>query len=244
MLYILIQNYIALILILGLTLQVVTGNLFEKDMEKSFKLVLTLIFFLIIADVIDYYFSSKDTLNYFRYVSSIVGYVLRPSIMVVFTNILLRNSRKYIWLWIPIIVEFLLLISTPFTHLVFYFDQENIFQRSLLGYLPHIIGLFYIFVLITLAIRMNVFIDNAELLTLIYMSGIIILSTILETLLGLKFLFPTTMTIACIIYYIYLYVQVYKRDALTGLLNRRNFYIDAKKMGNNSFVIVSIDLNG
>lgn len=244
MLYILIQNYVALILILGLTLQVITGNLFEKEIEQSFKKILSLLFFLVIFDVIDYYLASKQTVNNFRYISSILGYVLRPSIMVLYTTILLRNQKKYRWLWIPIIIEFILLLSTPFTHWVFYFDQNNIFHRNFLGYLPHFLGLFYVAVLITLAKRMNTFIDKTELLTLFYMVGIIVLSTILETTLVLKFLFPTTMTIACIIYYIYLYVQIYKKDALTGLLNRRNFYIDSKKMSNSSFFVISIDLNG
>lgn len=238
-----IQNYITLILLLGLTIQVLTGNLFEKNVVQNFKIVLILIFFLVIADVIDYYLASKSTLNNLRYVSSIIGYLLRPSIMVAFTKILLRDEKTSKLIWLPILLEGALLVTTPFTHIVFYFTEDNFFHRGLLGYLPHFVGMMYVFVFIFLALKLSKVIDKIEILTMIYMVMIIVATTILETVFGLKFIFPTTMAIACIIYYTYLYVQVYRIDGLTGLVNRKNFYIDYEKKENEFFTVVYANLN-
>ena len=51
------------------------------------------------------------------------------------------------------------------------------------------------------------------------------------------------MMISCTIYYIFLYIDSYKRDQLTGLLNRRSLYADVKRRSRQKFAVISMDLN-
>ena len=52
------------------------------------------------------------------------------------------------------------------------------------------------------------------------------------------------MITSCTLYYVVLYIETYKRDPLTGLMNRRSFYLDARRMRNKPIAVISIDLNG
>jgi len=52
------------------------------------------------------------------------------------------------------------------------------------------------------------------------------------------------MIVSCAIYYIFLYVQTYKRDFLTGIMNRRSFFNDVDEFSHDNYALVSIDLNG
>lgn len=77
-----------------------------------------------------------------------------------------------------------------------------------------------------------------------YLAFVCVAATILESKLsGCNYLLPGAMMSSCALYYVILYIETYKRDPLTGLLNRRSFYLDAKRMRNRSMVVVSLDLN-
>lgn len=75
---------------------------------------------------------------------------------------------------------------------------------------------------------------------------IVILSTLatyLESGQGYSGLLNVTLAISVTFYYLYLHTQNAKRDTLTGALNRRFFFLDAQKLLNSPFIILSLDLN-
>ncbi len=244
MLNLIVINFITISMIIGLLLQLATGKLFEKKIERLFFAGIIIIFFLVIFDIVDFYLASQSEVNNFRYVSSIIGYILRPTALSIFITILLRNRKSHYLLWVPVVIIAIILISNPFNHIVFYFDQYNEFQRGPLGYMPHIFSGFYMGILLFAAIKKFRIVDKAEIMTIVYIVILCSVATSLETIFGLKFLLPGAMVNSCTIYYIYLYVQVYKLDVMTGLPNRRSFYMEANKNLNNTCVIISIDLNG
>ncbi len=236
-------NFVTFTLLFGLTLQLATGKVFEKKVEIFFGAGVATILLLIFTDVLETYYASFETLNNMRYVITIIGYILRPIAVAIFLGILLREKDYFLFLCLPIVIEAILIMTSPFNHIVFYYDQYNHFHRGPLGYLPHIVGIGYLIILGYSAIRKYYNTNVAEMLTVLYNILICTTATILETFFYMKYLLPGAMITSCGVYYIYLYTQIYKFDVLTGLLNRRTFYNDSQKIANYSMVIVSIDLN-
>lgn len=238
-----IINFLVVSLLIGLALQLFISRLFDKKIERIFATGLLFILILIFADVADYHFQEQSTLNNLRYVSSTIGYVMRPALVAILISILLRKKKTYFLLWLPIIIEAILVITSYYTHLIFYFDGSNVFHRGPIGYIVHITGAVYIIVLVIIAIEMYKNTDKLEILTLFYIVILCTLATIFESFFGYKFILPAAMTISCAIYYIYLYTQIYKIDVLTGVLNRHTFYKDTQALLSTKMAIISVDLN-
>ncbi len=245
MLDFIVSNFLTIALIVGLGLELIMGDVFEKKMEKAFKIALCLVFLLVLCDILDAYLGGKDTLNNLRYISTGLGYLIRPVTVAVLITILYRGSRSSvtIGLFIPVIIEAVFLVTTPFTQLVYYYDKNNVFYRGTLGYMPHFIGILYLVILMVVVIRMRRMIGKLEILTVIYASFLCISATLLETVLGYKYILPGAIICSYTVYYLYLYVQINNVDVMTDLLNRRSFYNDVPKISNGPLAIISIDLN-
>ncbi len=241
---ILMDNFFTLALAVGLSVFVLSSTSFEARINRCFIMLILVIVFLDIADMVDYRLSLFPSLNVVRYASSALGYTLRPATLAVVLAILFRRKSSNYALWIPIAIIFLLEATSYFTHLTFWFDVNNDFHRGVLCYIPHIISAVYMVVLIVSTIRMHKKMDLGEVLTIFYIAVLCGFSTYIESTQGAKFLLPAAMMVSCSLYYLFLYVQTYKRDALTELLNRRSFFLDAAKNAQTDFTVISIDMNG
>ncbi|MFV0518798.1 MAG: GGDEF domain-containing protein [Lachnospirales bacterium] len=239
-----IDNFITLTIIFGMAIQLMTNKVFDKKIQGLFTMGLTAIFLLVFIDAYDYNLSQQDSLSNIRYLSTIIGYILRPTALVVFIFIIYREKKNTFYIWIPLIIEILILITTPFTHIAFYFDESNIFHRGILGFMPHIVSALYLLFLIYSAGKIYRHVDIREIITVVFIIVICVTATILESFMGEHFVLPGAMASSCTVYYIYLYVQIYKVDVMTGLLNRRSFYNDSLKYENVNMAIISVDLDG
>lgn len=236
-------SFITISLIIGLILELITGRLFDKKTERIFIAALIIIILITAGDILDYLFSTQITLNNFRYVTSISGYILRPSVLAVFICILLRNNKNYFVIWLPIVLMAIVVISSPFNHLMFYFDANNVFHRGPLGFIVHIFSVVYMIIFMISTIRMYRIINKGEMITIFYIIVICVIGTSLETLFGLKFILSGAIAVSYAIYYMYVYAQIYKVDVMTSLLNRRSFDTDVRRMHKKSMIVVSIDMN-
>lgn len=240
---ILMSNFITIFLIFGFTIQLVRGNIFDKKVERLFGAGVVCVFLLIVIDMADSHFSYQSTLNELRYLSSALGYTVRPIALGLFISIMLRKSKNVIYLWIPILVLALVAMTNQFTHIMFSFDQHNTFIRGPLGFFPHVLCFVYLFLFGILTIRRYKTTELGEVLTIFYIIAICIIAVVYETFFGMKYLLTGAIVCACTIYYTYLYVQVYKIDQMTGVFNRRSMYLDANKKLNKSLNIICVDLN-
>ncbi len=189
----LIDNFFTISLAVGLCFFVLSSTSFEPRINRCFLLLIVLIVVLDIADMVDYSLEQLPTVNTLRYVSSSIGYTLRPTTLAIVLAILhRRKSVKYI-LWIPIAFIFLLEITSYFTHLTFWFDTDNQFHRGILGYLPHAISAIYMLMLIVSTVRMHKKMDRSEVLVVFYIAVLCGFSTYIESTSGAKFLLPAAM---------------------------------------------------
>ncbi len=139
--------------IVGLIFQVIIF-LFSKDYNKHDKKVLYFAFILELIELIsyniEYAFAALSYKTYFRVIFSVIGYIVRPLLVYPFISIIrsyIDKKPKYkyldlIPLAILLVFEFLALL--PNNHLVFYFNDENIFKRGPFGYISQVVTIFYL----------------------------------------------------------------------------------------------------
>lgn len=240
---ILASNFITIFLNIGFTILVFTGNIFDKKIDRLFKIGIVCVYLLFLIDIGDTYFSHLESLNEWRYITSALGYTIRPIAIGIFISILLRNNKHIWYIWFPIIFEGIIAMTNQYTHLMFYLDENNGFHRGPLSFLPHILCILFMFLLVFLAIRRFRVIDIGEVLTILFVGAICIISVYFETVYSMKYLLTGAIGCSCIVYYTFLYSQTYKIDIMTGLFNRRTFYVDTEKKLNKSMAVIFIDLN-
>lgn len=241
---ILLQNTLTLFLIGGLALIAIFNRNFDKRNNLLFLCFLAIVFALDLADMGDYYMTQFDTFQPWRYVTSALGYTLRAASLAMVICILLRRKKATIWIWVPVILLAILVFTSAWSHWVFYFPEDNEFHRGPLGYLPLIVSGLYVLWMVYLMIRWPKSFGLGEILIIVFIVGICTFATVMEVETTAKFLLPGAMTISCAVYYVFLYVEVYKRDALTGLLNRWSLYARTEKLQHSLFAVISVDLNG
>ncbi len=237
------SNFVTVFLVFGFFLLLLTGNVFEKKIERLFAIGAICVFFLVLVDMVDSYLVKQTTLNELRYFTSALGYTVRPITLGVFISILLRKNEHLINLWIPIIIEGIIAMTNYWTHWMFYLDQNNVFYRGPLGYLPHALSLAYMAILIYYAITKFNVTEIGEIFTVFYVIIICLVAMFFETVYSMKYLLTGAIICGCTIYYTYLYVQVYKTDPVTGLFNRRSFNKDTEKRKNKRISVICVDLN-
>ncbi|MFA6755805.1 MAG: GGDEF domain-containing protein [Bacilli bacterium] len=244
---IVISNFGTWIIVLSLLIVFIGNRFKDKYTNRLFFAFLGCVTLLDIADIGDFYLSTLETLSYWRYVTSIAGYILRPTILLLIILILFRRERKNAYIWVlvsPLIIFSILMITTPFNNWIIGFSANNSFLRGPLGYLPHIISGIYFATLLVLSFMFSTKHDKLELLTICLVSGFAIIATIIESLLDFKFLIDSALSVSCLIYYLYFFVRQSKTDELTGLHNRQSFFENIDQLRHENLVLIMVDLNG
>lgn len=199
------------------------------------------------SSILDYYFRTLDTLNNWRYVTSILGYLLRTLCIVILVLILFRREKiaKFIWLLlIPLAIEAIFVITSPFTKIVFSFDELNNFHRGPIGLLPLIISGFYIVLMLVLTFVFSSKFDRIEVLTVFLLAFFAIIVSFLESFFNYSFLTETTLMMSCLFYYLCLFIRHSHVDDMTGVFNRQSFFQDVSKFYKPHLVLIMVDLNG
>ncbi len=139
--------------IIGLIFQIIIlfyTKSFSKADRKALYLAIVLEVFELVTYNIEFMFSEFDYYSYWRTFLSVCGYLVRPMLVYPFI-MLIRNYEvhhsklKYLDL-IPfaILVVIECIALEPTNHLVFYFDEQNIFHRGPLGYSSQVVTVIYL----------------------------------------------------------------------------------------------------
>ncbi len=241
----LLQNIVTFFLIFGMLGLALQNHTFDRRTNIYFLVYIVIVFVQVLANMSDVYFSYYEYATLSRHLASAVGYVLPSAAVVCVISVFLRRRHLYMSvLWAGVAFTTFVTFASIRTGWVFRFSETNSFVRGPLGFLPHIIGGCYMFLLLVLTIHFRRTVELGELLVVLYLLGINVFSIYLEVVTERRFILPATMMISCTIYYIFLYIDSYKRDQLTGLLNRRSLYADVKRRSRQKFAVISMDLNG
>lgn len=235
------DNYIVIVLALC-SLLVINFNskLFSKNC-KILKNGVYLILLLIIFEDLEFHFSRLDHFVNCRLVFFVICNIIKPLIAFYYAKGLDQKKIKN-YMYIPILINALVYISSFFCNICVYFTSDNVIHYGILGYFCKLVCfLYFLLFLKTLISILRKGLSN------IYIA-VIYLSVLLAYY--LNFSFPDRnnvhilLLVALILYYLFLYIDFTKKDALTKLNNRFSFYDDLRTYDKKITGMMSIDMNG
>jgi len=237
------SNFATVVSSFGLIILLVFNRGAKQRIKKLMFLSAVAVLLLSVADYVDVAVSYEMDLLGLRMVASIVGYILRPAPLYLMALCVLKHKKRNYFFAIPLVINAVILLINPFTEVVFRFNELGSFERGVLGYVPHIVGIFYMVLVGYCALRM--FYDKYinEGLILLFMEIMAIIAILMETFSPDKIYVSTAYAIFNILYYVFNHVQIFSKDQLTGLLNRASFYEDCRRYRGNISGLISIDMN-
>ena len=244
---IIVNNYLLLLALLGLLFLLFFNRVLNRKTILIFTVICSITIFLLIAEILDIYFGRLNAFCIWRAVVSSFGYIARPFIILLFIEIVNRRKKTSKALYMLLIAEAILVVTSQFTHLVVYYDQSNYFHRGILGFLPHILSGVYMFIMLFNSFYNQKKVDAVDATgigIIIYIEFACISAVVFETVFGYRLLLIHAMASSTIGYYVFLNTSINKHDQLTGVLNRRCFFLDIEYRKNTAMAIISCDING
>lgn len=187
-------------------------------------------------------------------VMAVLGYTIRPIVAYMF--ILLGDGefkkRRY-FLLIPlginiIIYSFSLLFGTPLEKLVFYYASNGEIlvhtRGSILNFTSHCISavLLGFLVFVTLRkLKSRHSVDSFAILSCIFF---VVIAVAVESLTDNSGLLNNAIGVCCVFYYLFMFNEMNRRDVLTGLFDRKTYYLDEARFGKDVTGVIHADING
>ena len=224
-------------------------NALDNKQNKTLIPVAVALVGLTIIDALEIYFSCPlfTTKNIGRTVFSMLGYGLRPLLILAITNLTITDWKTKLIIWTPSIFMFFISIISIWTGWICYFDAENVYHEGSLHFLVIVISLINIGILVWSLFPLFKRKRYEEIIFVIFLTLCIVVGTIFDLYMENGFFFKLADLGGCIglsFLYIYLHLVTSRRDQLTQLYNRQSFYNDISKSEKVITAIISIDMNG
>lgn len=224
-------------------------NALDNKQNKTLITVAVALVGLTIIDALEIYFSCPlfTTKNIGRTIFSMLGYGLRPLLILAITNLTITDWKTKLIIWTPSIFMFFISIISIWTGWICYFDAENVYHEGSLHFLVIVISLINIGILVWSLFPLFKRKRYEEVIFVIFLTLCIVVGTIFDLYMENGFFFKLADLGGCIglsFLYIYLHLVTSRRDQLTQLYNRQSFYNDISKSEKVITAIISIDMNG
>ena len=239
----LIQNWVLILVLFAFAISLKMTVFLEKKTIRRMLVMILAVFLLSIAVFTEFRLADSGTYRGVRLTLMAIRYSSTPFLlaMVIFT--LVKRFRWFIF--IPAIVMTAVDIVSIFNGVVFSVDASNELVRGPLGYFPYVMAGFYcVFLIYILYARSNK--TAAEMIPIAFFCFTFLSDLILPFVIGRDFarFFCATVSIALFVYYVFSILQLTKKDALTGALNRQAYYADVADEPEEITALVSLDMNG
>ena len=202
---------IALLLQLtGLTFSVIVDAYLRKGQKKVMLIIALLSFILIAQNAADYLMEVNAVLPYVRTITAIIGYSIRPMIIVMFFYVIDSNVNKR-WAWYLIILNTLIHLTALFSNICFQIGEDNGFYRGPLGFSCHVISgilLLHLFIL-----SVNQYQHERKLeewipfLNLLLVTGAVIMDSFIDSRQRMTTYLTVSIVNCSLFYYIWLHLQ-------------------------------------
>ena len=238
-----LQNWALILILIAFAIMLrITVFLDKITVIRMYSLMVS-VFLLSIIVFIEFYLMEIGQYKDIRLIMMAIRYSATPIIISMILFTLVRRVRWYVLL--PALALVIVNgISIP-TGIVFSLDEAGELHRGVLGYLPYIaVGIYSIFLIVILVKQSNK--QMTEIIPIAFLGFALATGIILPFILGKDYskLFCNTIAIALFVYYVFLILQLTKKDALTGLLNRQAYYATIRENSKDITAFVSIDMNG
>ena len=238
-----LQNWILILLLAAFVIVLGTTGFIDKKATRRLYVLIGFVFILSISVFIEFYYEAESSFRTARTVLMAIRYSATPFIIAQIIYALIKKEKPYIF--IPAGVLLIIDIVSIFTGIVFSVNENNDLVRGPLGYLPFIIAGLYCALLIYLLVKRS----NKrmlEIIPIVFLGVAFLSGLIFPFVFGPTFaeIFCSTVAISLFIFYVFSILQLTKKDALTGLLNRQAYYSETAGSFKDITAIVSLDMNG
>ena len=239
-----LQNWILILILLAFVIILFTTSFLDKKATRRMFILIASVFVLSAIVFVEFYY--EEDLNYrvLRTVLMSIRYSATPLILSLIIYTLVKKAKAFVF--IPAGILLIIDIVSIFNGIVFSIDETtNKLVRGPLGYIPFIVAGLYCAALIVLLIyRSNKRV--LEIIPIVFLAISFISGLVFPFLLGPSFsqIFCPTIAIALFIYYVFSILQLTKKDALTGVLNRQAYYVETNRLARDITAIISLDMNG
>ncbi len=170
--------------------------------------------------------------------------MFRPTMVYVLLLVSLRGRELKVYLCsaLPLAINALFLIISPFTHLVFFFNANNHYSGGVLKFVPILVSGIYLVTFLVFSYIRSKKKHNLEVVTTIPIALMCCIAVYLESSQDLLGSLPQASIVGMIIYYMYFCIDAYNVDTLTGASRRNKFHHDAELNGAKYFIL--FDVNG
>ena len=237
------QNWI-LLLILGAFIVVLLITSFSnRKTTIRYLLLLVSIFLLSIVVFAEFYLQPVVENKIARLILMAIRYSATPFVIALVIMVLVKRQKYFVF--IPAILLLIIDIVSIFTGIVFGLNESYELVRGPLGFLPFILsGLYMVFLITLLVLRGNK--RLVEIVPIVFLSIALASGVAFPFIFGSKFaqMFCTIIAVSLFIYYVFTILELAKKDALTGVLNREAYYIETRRDYRSITALISLDMNG
>lgn len=237
------QNWI-LILILGAFVVILLVMPFSsRKTTVRYLWLLVSIFLLSIVVFAEFYLQSLAQNDTARLILMAIRYSATPFVLAMVIMVLVKRQKYF--LFIPAVLLLIVDIVSIFTGIVFGLNEAHELVRGPVGFLPYVVsGLYMAFLIVLLVLRSNK--RMIEIVPIVFLSVALTSGVVFPFIFGSKFaeIFCTIIAVSLFIYYVFSLLELAKKDALTGLLNREAYYTETRRDYKDITSIVSLDMNG
>ncbi len=238
-------NYIMIAELLGLWVMLESNVHLNKRTINETRGVIILIFVEAICWGVERYLREIGYLTYTRIVLTPTIYLLHPIILLGIMDMAEFVKKHRLLLYLPVILSAPLLYTSQWTHLIYWFDDKNLYiaADNAMRYYPYFLFFFYVILFVgSFTIRYAHYgtAERRGILISIFAASVgVLLNIIFEIDVDYSTLFASLL----LIYYLSLYVLTAKEDTLTRLLNRQCYYHDSERLKDQITAVVSVDMN-
>lgn len=155
------------------------------------------------------------------------------------------SKRAKLLLLAPALINVAVILSAFFTDKVFWIDENNVLHREMLSYTPHVTSLTYFFTTLAISIKRyrQGYKDEGRLLFISLAA--VMTGAVSEIVLKTRGVLISAVLLMLAFYYLYLHMEHFKRDTLTGVLNRMSFFADIEDTQKGAITaLCEVDMNG
>ncbi len=238
-----IYNWALILVLIAFVIMLMITVFIDKKTKIKMYILIGVVFLLSIIVFIEFYLVNLKIAPEVCNVLVAIRYSMTPIIIALIIIATVKQMRWYIV--IPALVLAIINIVSIFTGIVVRFDDDCNLKRGVLGYLPYIgVGVYSVLLVYILIRKSNK--QLTEIIPIVFMAFAFLTGIVFPLVIGKDYakIFCTTMAIALFVYYVFLILQLTKKDSLSGLLNRQAYYSSIQDDYKEITAVVSIDMNG
>ena len=239
----LIQNWPLIMVLVAFVIALKITVFLNKHTIIRLYVLIAIVFVLSIITYIEFHLGEINQYREARIAMMAIRYSATPIILSLILFTLVKRARWYVL--VPAGLLAIVNIVSIWTGIVFTVNEAGNLVRGPLGYLPYIgVGVYSFFLVFILVKQSNK--QASEIIPIAFMAVSFATGLVFPFVMGKDYskIFASTIAIALFVYYVFLILQLTKKDALTGLLNRQAYYAMVRENPKEITAFISIDMNG